>query len=106
MPVWRSTSDCFRDTSSETRKPAAYMISSRARSRIPSSVETSGAAKSRLISSSVRNFGKYEKRCGVSRSSAGCLLRCRSEERRVGKECRSRWGPHEEQKEVEDATEA
>ena len=25
---------------------------------------------------------------------AGCLVSCRSEERRVGKECRSRWSPY------------
>ncbi len=45
-------------TISETRSPVAYIISSTARSRMPSSVAMSGAASKRLISSSVRNFGR------------------------------------------------
>src|SRR5690554_6619491 len=31
---------------------------------------------------------------GVKRARPGCFVFTRSEERRVGKECRSRWSPH------------
>src|SRR5207248_10111600 len=43
--------------------------------------------------------------CGSARIFASAVLRKnRSEERRVGKECRSRWPPYHEKKSIQQAT--
>ena len=37
---------------------------------------------------------KVEALCSTERSAGAAQALCRSEERRVGKECRSRWSPY------------
>ena len=46
----------------------------------------------KLVAEVIEEMGMEEKTVGVS--PVGCAVFARSEERRVGKECRSRWSPY------------
>ena len=42
----------------------------------------------------VKDVGFEGSGCAISKASASMMTQARSEERRVGKECRSRWSPY------------
>ncbi len=73
MPELRSQSGRLSPTSSETRRPAEYIVSRMARSRIPAAVFAGGAVSRVPICSVVRKCGSLRPLRGVRRGLAGLV---------------------------------
>ena len=57
-------------------------------------VQKGGSVKNLRVEGALTPSGDSQDLGGVAGYSSGAISECRSEERRVGKECRSRWSPY------------
>ena len=76
LPRCKSISLSVNLTASVTRKPVAYMTSSKALSRSPCGVSTSGAASSASIWASVISVGSLRSDFGALRKRVGLSALC------------------------------
>ena len=74
-PSSKNKSEIFKETSSETRRPQPYKVSSIALLRSPSSFDKSMAAINRSISSIDKVSGSFLPNRGVSINSIGLSVR-------------------------------
>src|SRR2546429_7011940 len=60
----------------------------------PVMVQEMGASSAQYSPEKIAEFDRTNLYSALGAGANGMLLWCRSEERRVGKECRSRWSPY------------
>src|SRR5258708_14226899 len=83
LPIWAAFSSCFSLLSGQPQKPST------ASPRNPATTPSSSVIVPLIVSSA-----NATSRQALSRSAEFSVAKSRSEERRVGKECRSRWSPY------------